>query len=362
LNVLRRTSVLFVLALLLFYTPTVAQDLLRVHFFDVGQGDAVLIQSPSGQNLVYDGGPSTGGMLAELNRLGVSKVELVIASHNHADHISGLPAVLARFRPRFYMDNGIPATTFTYIRVLEAVHSAGSQLLEPTAGRISLGEVVVHVLPPPGNGDQKDNSIGVIIEYGAFRLSLAGDASPREWEWWLKSQSSLVRPVQVHKASHHGSADGDISTAISRLAPKAVVISVGGNNSYGHPTAEALALYRNATVYRTDLHGTIVVEADRSGRYTVHTAQGQAPRPPPVTTAIPTSRAAPASPSTCIDINTASAGELEAIIHIGEVRAQEIVALRRVQPFRSVRELTRVNGIAAGSVRDIIAEGKACVR
>ena len=129
----------------------------------------------------------------------------------------------------------------------------------------------------------------MIIEYGAFRLSLAGDASPREWEWWLKSQPSLVRRVQIHKASHHGSRDGDTSAAISRLSPETVIVSVGANNGYGHPAAEALALYRNATVYLTALHGTIVVGASQSGCYTVRTGQGEAPRPPPASTALPAS-------------------------------------------------------------------------
>ena len=73
--------------------------------------------------------------------------------------------------------------------------------------------------------------------------------------------------------------------------PKTVVISVGGNNSYGHPDPGTLALYRNAAVYRTDLHGTIVIEAERSGKYTVRTERGEAPRPPPAATAIPTSDA-----------------------------------------------------------------------
>ena len=371
-KVLCRASVLLVLALLLLSTPAVAQDILRVCFFDVGQGDAVLIQSPSGQNVLYDGGPSTASVLDHLRRLGVSRLDLVIASHNHADHITGLAAVLDRFRPRFYMDNGIPATTQIYQRVLESVRSSGSQLLEPSARLISLGDVAIQVLPPPGNlsWEQNNNSIGIIVEYGEFRLSLAGDADQREWDWWLKSQANLLRPVQVHKASHHGSSNGDISAAISRLAPKSVVISVGGNNGYGHPAAEALALYRDATVYRTDLHGTIVVEANQSGQYAVHTGQGEAPRPPPATTTTaipaitpipPAVRSAPTAP-TCIDINTASARELEAIIHIGEVRAREIVALRRIQPFQSVQDLTRVNGIAVARVRDIIAERKACVR
>lgn len=286
-------SVVLISALLFFWTPTSAQNLPRVHFFDVGQGDAILIQSPSGQNAVYDGGPNGASLLARVNQLKVGKIDLVIASHNHADHISGLAGVLERFRPRFYMDNGIPATTLTYQGVLLAGQRAGSQLLEPTARRLSMGDVVLQVLPPPGNPgwEQNDNSIGIIVEYGEFRLSLAGDAQQREWAWWLASHSNLLRAVHVHKASHHGSRNGDSGGAIERLAPKTVIVGVGATNAYGHPDPEALLLYRNATVYRTDLHGTVVVEADRSGRYTVLTERGQAPRPSllsPVAT--PTSR------------------------------------------------------------------------
>jgi beta-lactamase superfamily II metal-dependent hydrolase len=81
---------------------------------------------------------------------GVSAVSLAIASHNHADHIGGLAEVVGLFRPQFYMDNGVPATTRTYERLLGAVNAAGSQLLEPTLRRIQLGEVWLQVVPPPG--------------------------------------------------------------------------------------------------------------------------------------------------------------------------------------------------------------------
>jgi DNA uptake protein ComE-like DNA-binding protein len=124
----------------------------------------------------------------------------------------------------------------------------------------------------------------------------------------------------------------------------------------------ALLLYTNASVYRTDLHGTIVVEADPSGRYTVRTGQDEAPRPPPAVAVTPTANVVSNPASSCIDLNTASAGTLRAIVHIGEVRAQEIVRLRRIQPFGSVQDLMRVSGIGSARLRDIVAEGKACVR
>ena len=181
-----RISRLFIALLLACASPALAQTPLRVHFFDVGQGDAVLIQSPSGQNVVYDAGPSRTRMVEHLESVGVTRVDLVIASHNHADHIGGLAEVLRTYRPRFYLENGVPATTLTYRRVLEAAAAVGSELLEPTARRLSLGEVVLHVIPPPRipGWDQNDNSVGLIVEYGDFHLSLGGDAEARQWAWW----------------------------------------------------------------------------------------------------------------------------------------------------------------------------------
>ena len=276
-----------------------AQPPLRITFLDVGQGDAVLIESPSGQAALYDGGPSSEAVLGYLEQRGIDTLDLVVASHNHADHIGGLAAVLRRYRPRFYLDNGVPATTQTYRRVLEAVDGAGSELLEPTSRRINIGEVVLNILPPPGQPgwDQNDNSVGLLVEYGTFRLLLAGDAEGRQWEWWLRETAALLQPVHVHKASHHGSRNGDTATALSRLRPEVVVIGVGAGNSYGHPHADALALYQSqgATVYRTDQHGTVVVVAQRSGQYRIAVERGQGARPPPTATT-PTSAVTPDPP------------------------------------------------------------------
>src|SRR6185503_13694583 len=154
----------------------------------------VLIQTPSGQNVVYDAGEDPTRMREYLAGLGVTQVGLAIASHNHADHIGGLAEVLRRYRPQLYMDNGVPATTQTYRRLLEAVAVVGSQLVEPTERRILLGDVTLAVVPPPGIQDweHNDNSIGLILEYGQFRLSLTGDSEPREWAWWLVNHPELL--------------------------------------------------------------------------------------------------------------------------------------------------------------------------
>jgi competence protein ComEC len=263
-----------------------AQDLFRVYFFDVGQGDAVLIRSPSGPNVLYDGGDSPSRILTYLEAVDLSRLDLVVASHNHADHIGGLAEVIRRFHPRFYLDNGLPATTLTYRRVLEAVQSAGTQLLEPTKRRIRLGDdAFVDVLPPSGTPgwNQNDNVVGLMLSIGTFRLSLAGDAERRQWNWWIEHHRDLLQRVDVHKASHHGSTNGDVGAALSVLAPQAVVVSVGANNGYGHPRAEALRLYaeHGSTIFRTDINGTIVVAVDPSGSYSIRVERGEGAKPPP---------------------------------------------------------------------------------
>ena len=263
-----------------------AQALYRIYFFDVGQGDAVFIRSPSGPNVLYDAGDSPTKVMAHLDAIGASGIDLVVASHNHADHIGGLADVIRRYRPRFYLDNGLPATTLTYRRVLEAVQSAGSQVLDPTSRQIRIGEgAFIDVLPPSGiqGWDQNDNAVGLILSIGMFRLSVGGDAEQRQWNWWMEHHSRLLQPLQVHKASHHGSTNGDTAAAVALLSPKAVIISVGQNNGYGHPRPEMLSLYamQGSVIYRTDLNGTIVVDVEPSGRYSIRVERGEGANPPP---------------------------------------------------------------------------------
>jgi beta-lactamase superfamily II metal-dependent hydrolase len=262
-----------------------AQDPYRIYFFDVGQGDAVFIRSPAGPNVLYDGGDSPSKIMAHLDAIGTARIDLVVASHNHADHIGGLVEVIRRYRPRFYLDNGLPASTLTYRRVLEAVQSAGSRLLEPTSRQIRLGDsAFIDVLPPSGTPawGQNDNTIGLILSIGTFRVSLGGDAERRQWNWWVEHHPRLLQPVQVHKASHHGSTNGDTTAALARLSPKAVIISVGQTNSYGHPRPEMLRLYADhgSVIYRTDVNGTTVVEVEPSGRHTIRVERGEGANPP----------------------------------------------------------------------------------
>lgn len=205
----------------------------------------------------------------------------MIASHNHADHIGGLAEVIRRYHPRFYLDNGVPATTLQYAAVMKAAEEAGVQLLEANEREVQLGEEAsLTILPPPGipEWDQNDNSVGAILTYGKFRMLLGGDAEAREWDWWDAHYHSLLTHVQIYKASHHGSDHGDTASAFAALTPEVIVISVGQNNLYQHPSPEAMRLYAtgDAAVYRTDVNGTVLVEASASGSYVVRVERGEA--------------------------------------------------------------------------------------
>lgn len=123
---------------------------LRITQFDVGQGDAALIRTPEGRNILIDAGPAKADFVAALQRLGVDTIDLFVASHNHADHIGAAPMVFSAFVVRAYVDNGVPHTTATYRRTLEAVEREPNLVyLRSTNRNIQVGSVSIQILPPP---------------------------------------------------------------------------------------------------------------------------------------------------------------------------------------------------------------------
>lgn len=266
------TSLLVALALAACSTPAVGQTL-ELHFIDVGQGDSVLLRSPSGETILYDGGRRSDDALAYLQSVGVETLDLVIASHPDADHIGGLEAVVRHYRPRLFMDNQLEHDTRIYLDLLEAIGDVGAEGIPPTARRLNLGELSLQILPPPniGSWGNNDNSVGVIVSYGEFDVALTGDAEHAQFGWWQENVPELLREVEVYKSSHHGSSNGDSVESVTTFNPETVVVSVGLNNSYGLPDESVLDLYTGvgAQVYRTDLQGTVVVTAAADGTYEV---------------------------------------------------------------------------------------------
>ena len=138
---------------------------------DVGQGESILLESPGGQTVLYDGGTNSADVLGQLRALEVESIDLVIASHPDEDHIGGLDEVIEAYAPRFVLDNGLAHTTRTYERYLDAIEAAGSQLIPPERQTIEFGPVTLEVVPPPGDESfgQNDNSVG--FSAALWRLS-----------------------------------------------------------------------------------------------------------------------------------------------------------------------------------------------
>lgn len=257
------------LSSLLLALPLWGQQL-ELRFLDVGQGDAVLVREGR-KTAVIDAGPS-GDVALRLRALGIDTIDLAVASHNHADHIGGMAAILSQFVVRFYLDNGVPHTTATYQRTIQAVAASGAQYLGPTARTITLGSARLRIIPPPpGGGDHNNSSVGIVIDFGDFRALLSGDSELPELAYWLRHE--VVPRVHVVKVAHHGSWNGTSREWVERTHPVAAVISVGAGNSYGHPSAQTLALWEavGARMYRTDRDGGVLMLANRDGTFVIST-------------------------------------------------------------------------------------------
>lgn len=257
-----------ILCLSLLTTPLVAQQL-EIRFLDVGQGDAVLVRE-GGKTVLVDAGGSAR-IASFLQSLHIDTIDLVVASHNHADHIGGMTSVLQSAFVRFYLDNGVPATSATYQRTMSAVRSGAAQYLNALSRTITLGTATIQIIPPPPGNEQNNSSVGVLIEYGDFRALLTGDSEREELASWLRDGS--IPHVSVVKLAHHGSINGTTPEWIEATHPQVAVVSVGTGNGYGHPAAAVIGAWQGsgARVYRTDQDGGVIILANDDGSFVVTT-------------------------------------------------------------------------------------------
>ncbi len=251
-----------------------AQRPLRLTFLDVGEGDATLLRSPEGKVALVDAGREPG-LADRLRSLGIERIDLLVASHADADHIGGMLDIVRRMPVGYFLDNGVPHDTRTYLALMREVRDRPDiSYLRADPRTIELGRAEIRILPLPpklgGTGDQNDASVGLVVSYGAFEAFLSGDSEADELSWWLAHDD--VPDVTVLKAPHHGSENG-FTPAFLRVAhPDVVVISVGPNG-YGHPAPAALSAYTSVAreVYRTDRGGDITIQGYEDGHVEVRT-------------------------------------------------------------------------------------------
>jgi competence protein ComEC len=253
---------------------------LAVVFLDVGQGDAIWVEAPGGRTMLIDGGPDGRHVVRFLGRR-ARRIDLVMLSHPHADHVGGVVSVLQNFEVGAVLDAGYPHPTSVYRDFLREVESRRIPYRRARGGMVvELGpDVTAHVLWPPrpfveGRSAANENSVVVRIVYGAAAFLLPGDVEQIA-ESALAVMGDRIRS-RVLKVPHQGSRTSSSEAFLDAVRPEIAVLSVGRGNRYGHPHAEVLARYaqRGVALYRTDRDGAVTVTSDGRGVW-VRTTQGR---------------------------------------------------------------------------------------
>jgi competence protein ComEC len=245
-----------------------APQRLTVSFLDVGQGDATLVQDPRGGTALFDGGRAEARVARLLRRLGVRRVDVVVATHASADHHGGLREVLERFPVGLLLDGGDGTRDPGFRTVRSEAAHRGVRTVPALAGEtLRVGTLAIRILsPPPRPGgpppeDPNPRGVAAVVSSGGFDLFLAADAES-------DALAPLALPdVDAMKVSHHGSADPGLPELLRRLRPEVAAIEVGAHNPYGHPAQSTLSALREAVphVYRTDRDGTVRVAVEKRG-------------------------------------------------------------------------------------------------
>lgn len=348
----------------------IQDPLAHVYFLDIGQGDATLIRTADGKVMLIDTGPKSARkhLMPRLAELGITKIDALVLTHAHADHIGNAVAIMEAIPTSAVLDSGHLHRSVTYAEMLEYIEAKGIKFVKPRKGlTLNLGEhVKLNVLAPEEpmlrgtRSDPNSNSIVLLAAIGDFRLLLTGDAEA-ETEERLLHQGEAVVAADVLKVAHHGSRYASQARFLKAVGAKTAVISCRKDNNYGHPAPETLDRLRaaKAEVFVTADAGEVHLVTN-GARYAVETLKAPeqlgtlrvADRPRPTANGQVASVGAGAG--SLININTASESELVRLKGIGPAKARRIVESRVAEgPFRSVDDITRVKGIGGGTLSKI---------
>ncbi len=257
--------------------PRLRPQVLEVTVLDVGQGDSILVVSPDGQTMLVDGGGPLGFIQSDgfeigedvvspyLWSRGITRLDAVVLSHAHSDHMGGLRSVIANFRPA-ELWVGAEANTAAYRALIETARTKGTRIVRKNAGEVvAFGRMQVRVLAPTHTSlaSENDESLVLEVRYRSSSALLMGDA-----ERAAESEiARTVHPVDLLKVAHHGSATSTTPELLASARPQFAAISAGHRNVYGHPKPEVMRRLKAAGVrtLRTDLHGALTFYLDGEG-------------------------------------------------------------------------------------------------
>ncbi|SHM41590.1 ComEC/Rec2 family competence protein [Ruminococcus flavefaciens] len=247
-----------------------ARDILEVHFIDVGQGDCTFIAA-NGTTMLVDCGEDavSSKVIKYLRKLGIGKLDYIIATHPHSDHMGGMHHIIETFDVGEVIiphipDEQLPTAVF-YDKFLDACEDRKTTVTEAAVGRIiNIGDARAEIIAPDDTYQEDINnySVSFMLYHGENSFLLTGDAEYEEEAAMLKAEK--VSSVNVYKAGHHGSAYSSTYDLLRVIQPDIAVISCGMENPYGHPAKSTINRLKEYTdhIYRTDICGTVVIESD----------------------------------------------------------------------------------------------------
>lgn len=239
----------------------------QVHFIDVGEADSSLIVFPGGKTMLIDGGDIENGAAVcdYIKAQGIKRLDYVVGTHPHSDHIGGLPKVIESFDiGKVYMPKKVH-TSGVFIELLETIKKKNLKIQTARLG-VSIfkdGDLSAEIIAPCGKSYSNLNNYSAVIriKYKNRAFLFTGDAENR-----ALAEITSIASADVLKVAHHGSSTSDSAAFLKKVKPKIAVISVGKNNKYGHPNKSTLKNLKSvgAKIYRTDVSGTIVIGSDGS--------------------------------------------------------------------------------------------------
>lgn len=243
------------------------QNKLLIHYIDVGEGDCILIQV-NNKNMLIDCGSKDSGSYTYLKKHNIKKLDYMILTHPHEDHIGNAPCIINNFKINAIYAPKVFSSSDAFKDLLLSIKKNNLKITEAHACKhIYLGnDINCFILAPNNNSYEKTNNYSIVLKitYGNTSFLFTGDAESLSEEEMIHKGYNLKSDVL--KIGHHGSNSSTTSPFLNEVAPKIAIISCGKGNSYNHPHKDTLIKLKNNNVlfYRTDLNGTIVLESDKN--------------------------------------------------------------------------------------------------